>query len=153
SSYVCVAGLSATLAALTALHWITPPGVLALALGLGICFAFAGPASFALAANAVPDADMASAVSLQSAANNLPRVVGPVAARPLVANGHFEWAFAGYMLATLCAAVLIGRMRVTTYEAEFEDGGILRRLASGFVHARERRPALPALTMVATLSL
>ena len=31
--------------------------------------------------------------SLQSAANNLTRVVGPVAAAPFVANHHFEWAF------------------------------------------------------------
>jgi len=153
TSYISVAVLSAMLAALTALQWITPSGVLALALGLGTCFAFAGPASFALAANAVPDADMPSAVSLQSAANNLTRVVGPVAATPLVANGHFEWAFAGFMLATLAAAVLISRMRVTPYEAELEDGGIFARLAAGFVHARERRPALPALAMVATLSL
>jgi MFS family permease len=153
TSYALVAALSAVLATLTALHWITPVGVLVLALGFGTCFAFAGPASFALAANVVPDIDMASAVSLQSAANNLTRVLGPVAATPLVANGHFEWAFAGFMVATLIAAVLIGRMRVTPYEAEPEDGGILARLAVGFVHARERRPALPALAMVATLSL
>ncbi|TMA33289.1 MAG: MFS transporter [Deltaproteobacteria bacterium] len=153
SSYGLVAALSAALAAFTALNWITAPGLLALALALGTCFAFAGPASFALAANAVPDADMPSAVSLQSAANNLTRVVGPVAATPFVANGHFEWSFLTFMVAALCAAVLIGLMRVTPYEAEPEDGGILSRLAVGFVHARERRPALPALAMVATLSL
>jgi hypothetical protein len=38
-------------------------------------------------------------------------------------------------------------------QAELEEGGILARLAVGFVHARERKPALPALAMVATLSL
>jgi predicted MFS family arabinose efflux permease len=96
---------------------------------------------------------MPSAVSLQSAANNLTRVVGPIAAAPFLASSRFEWAFAAFMLSAFVAAVLIGAMRVARYEAEFEDGGIFRRLAVGYTHARERRPALPALAMVATLSL
>jgi MFS family permease len=153
TSYGAVAALTAALAVFTASGWVTPPIVLALALGLGTSFAFAGPASFALAANAVPADDMSSAVSLQSAANNLTRVVGPVAAAPFVANHHFEWAFTCFMVAAIVAAVLIAVMRVAPYEAEFEEGGILARLAVGFAHARERRPALPALMMVAMLSL
>ena len=153
ASYGAVAVLTATLAVFTASGWITPPIVLALGLGLGTSFAFAGPASFALAANAVPTSDMASAVSLQSAANNLTRVVGPVAAAPFVANHHFEWAFACFMIAALVSAVLIAMMHVPVYEPEFEEGGIFARLAVGFVHARERRPALSALAMVGTLSL
>jgi MFS family permease len=153
TSYGAVAVLSATLAVFTGFGWITPPIVLALGLGLGTSFAFAGPASFALAANAVPADDMPSAVSLQSAANNLTRVVGPVAAAPFVANHHFEWAFACFMIATVVAAVLIAMMQVAPYEAEPEAGGIFARLAVGFAHARERRPALPALAMVGTLSL
>ena len=93
ANYGAVAVLSAVLAVLTASRRITPPLLLALALAFGTCFSFAGPASFALAANAVPDIDMPSAVSLQSAANNLTRVVGPVVAAPLVAESHFEFAF------------------------------------------------------------
>ena len=61
TSYGCVAALTAALAVFTAGGWITPPIVLALGLGLGTSFAFAGPASFALAANAVPGHDMPSA--------------------------------------------------------------------------------------------
>ncbi len=153
TSYGAVAVLTGALAAFTAAGWITPPLVLALGLGLGTSFAFAGPASFALAANAVPDIDMPSAVSLQSAANNLTRVVGPVAAAPFVANHHFEWAFACFMLAALVSAVLIAMMPVDHYEVEHEEGGIFARLALGYEHARERKPALPALAMVAMLSL
>jgi MFS family permease len=153
TSYGSVAALTATLAVFTAFGWITPSIVLTLGLGLGTSFAFAGPASFALAANAVPAGDMPSAVSLQSAANNLTRVVGPIAAAPFVANHHFEWAFTCFMLAALVSAVLIGMMHVDPYEAEPEEGGILARLAVGFAHASERRPALPALAMVGTLSL
>jgi MFS family permease len=153
ASYAAVAVLTAALAALTATDLITTRSLLAIALALGTSFAFAGPASYALAANAVPDVDMPSAVSLQSAANNLTRVIGPVAAAPLVASSHYEWAFAGFVITAVASAVLIGMMRVTKYEPEPEDGGIFARLAVGLVHARERRPALAALAMVATLSL
>jgi predicted MFS family arabinose efflux permease len=153
TSYAAVAALTCALAMFTASGWITPPIVLALGLGLGTSFAFAGPASFALASNAVPAADMPSAVSLQSAANNLTRVVGPVAAAPFVANHHFEWAFTCFTIAALVSAVLIAMMYVAPYEIEPEEGGIFARLAAGFAHARERRPALPALAMVGTLSL
>lgn len=152
ASYGSVAACSAALATLTASAWIAPAGLLALSLLFGVSFAFAGPASFALAANAVPASEMPSAVSLQSAANNLTRVVGPVAAAPILAAGRFELAFGVFMIASTLSALLIARMAVAPYESEPEDGGILVRLATGFRHARERRPALPALAMVATLS-
>jgi len=153
ASYGVVALLSSLLAVLVGSDAITAHGLLAISLGLGTSFAFAGPASFALAANAVPASDMASAVSLQSAANNLTRVVGPMAAAPILAAGSFEWAFAAFVVSALIAAALIGAMRVAPYEAEAEEGGILARLSAGFEHARERRPALPALAVVAMLSL
>jgi MFS family permease len=151
-SYASVASCSAALAALTAIGLIAPPALLGISLLFGTSFAFAGPASCALAANSVPGADMPSAVSLQSAANNLTRVVGPVAAAPILAAGRFELAFTVFMIAATLAAFLIARMSIARYEAEPEDGGILARLATGFQHARERRPALSALSMVATLS-
>lgn len=153
SSYGSVAALSACLSALSASDRISPIGLLGLALALGVCFAFAGPASFALAANSVPDADMPSAVSLQSAANNLTRVVGPMVAAPILAASRFELAFGAFVVAASVAAALIAAMHVPPYEADAEDGGIAARLAVGLRHARERHPALPALWMVAVLSL
>ena len=152
ASYGLVALLSTALALLTATAVITPRGLLAMALGLGTCFAFAGPASFALAANAVPDADMPSAVSLQSAANNLTRVVGPMIAAPILASGRFELAFGSFVVAAVVASLLIAMMRVAPHETALEDGGIVARLAVGLRHARDRRPALAALAMVAMLS-
>jgi MFS family permease len=151
-SYAAVAACSAALAALTGSGAITPAGLLAIALLFGISFCFAGPASFALAANSVPAEDMPSAVSLQSAANNLTRVAGPVVAAPIIASGHFEFAFEVFMVAATLSAFLIARMVVAPYEADDEDGGIFARLGTGVRHARERRPALPALATVATLS-
>jgi predicted MFS family arabinose efflux permease len=127
--------------------------LLGLALLMGTCFSFLGPANMALAANAVSDDDLTSAVSLQSVLNNGTRVVGPALAAPLVISGRFEIAFAAYCVATLVAAVLTWRMRVPALLVEAEEGGILARIRSGFAHARERRPALAALYTVAWMSL
>ncbi|HIF98153.1 MAG TPA: MFS transporter [Myxococcales bacterium] len=150
--YASVVLCCGVLATATASDWLTPGRLLAIAFALGLSFAFSGPASSAIAANAVSIPDLPSAVSLQSAANNLTRVVGPLLAAPLVATSRFEWSFALYMVAAASAAILTAAMRIDRYKPEEEAGGIFARMSSGFVHARERRPALPALITVATLS-
>jgi len=153
TTYTSVSTVSAVLAVLTFREAVSPEGLLALALVLGTCFAFSMPAGMALAANAVPVSDLTSAVSLQSAANNLPRVLGPAIAAPIVATSRFELAFAGFALAAGVAALLTWLMRVAPYAADPDETGVLSRLSAGFRHARERRPALPAILTVATLTL
>lgn len=150
--YGGVAVIMLCLGALTLADRITAPWVLAFGFGLGVCFSFSGPASFAVAANTVPGADLSSAVSLQSAANNLTRVFGPALAAPLVASSHFEIAFAVFLVASLTAAFLTARMHIAAYVPEDDDGGILARLRVGLAHARDRRPALAALFTVGALS-
>jgi predicted MFS family arabinose efflux permease len=120
---------------------------------MGVSFAFSGPASLAIAANSVPHEDLASAVSLQSAANNLTRVLGPLLCAPLLATGRFEISFAIYLCAAVVAATLTFAMRIERYASDSEDGGIFARMRGGFEHARDRHPALPALSTVAMLSL
>jgi MFS family permease len=151
--YAGVATLMATFIGLTVSQTITPTLMLGAGFLLGTCFAFSGPASFAVAANTVPDADLPSAVSLQSAANNLTRVVGPALAAPVLASGRFEIAFCFFFVAALVAAFLTGRMQIASYAPDTDEGGIFARLHVGFAHARERRPALPAIGVVAALSL
>ena len=151
--YAAVSTLMLLLAVLTAMHAIGPPMTLALSFLLGTAFCFAGPASFAVAANTVPPLDLPSAVSLQSAANNLTRVLGPALAAPLLAARRFEWSFCVFGVASLTAAFLIARIRMPVYKPQYGGGGIFARLRIGFEHARERRPALPALLTVAGLSI
>jgi len=148
-----VAILTGTLALLTARGSLDARDMLLLAALLGTSFAFSGPASYALAANTVPAADLPSAVSLSSAANNLTRVLGPLIAAPLIASQHFAVAFGGYLGATLAAAVLTAAMRAAPYTPDEAEASILGRLRTGLRHARERRPAVPALFTVAALSL
>jgi MFS family permease len=150
--YAAVTVTCAVLAWLTAAGAMTAGRLLAIAGCMGVSFAFSGPANMAIAANSVPAEDLPSAVSLQSAANNLTRVVGPLLAAPLVATGRFDISFAAYLVAAATAAALTATMRIHHYAPDQEDGGIFSRIASGFHHARERRPALPGLISVGVLS-
>lgn len=150
--YASVAVLTSFLAWMTAEAALTPPLLLAIAFGMGTAFAFSGPASMAIAANSVPRKDLSSAVSLQSAANNLTRVVGPLLAAPMVATSRFEISFTVYAGAAIVAAILTAMMRIERYAPDAEEGGLFARIRSGLQHARVRQPALPALITVATLS-
>ena len=152
--YAAVVGLALVLSALTHAGRMTMPWLLGLTFLLGTAFSFSGPANMAIAANSVPREDLASAVSLQSAMNNLTRVVGPMVAGPLVATGRFDVAFGAYAIAATAAGLLVARMHLSPWERPVEEAlGLFGRIASGFAHARERRPALPALAMVGMLSI
>ncbi|MCP4039850.1 MAG: MFS transporter [bacterium] len=150
--YGAVATCSGALAMLTIFDAMTPGRMLGVAGCMGLSFAFSGPASFAIAANTVPAEDLPSAVSLQSAANNLTRVMGPFVAMPLVANGRFDLSFSAYLLAATTAGILTLMMKIDRFVPEDEESGIFSRMRNGFDHARERHPALPALSIVAVLS-
>jgi MFS family permease len=152
---LCYAGVAlacGALAVFTVRGAMTPSLLLLISCCMGIAFAFSGPSNFSIAANSVPPEDLASAVSLQSAANNLTRVVGPLLAAPFVAMGRFEISFSVYLVAAVLAGFLVAAMRVALYTPDEEETGIFSRMANGLGHARERRPALPALITVGVLS-
>jgi len=71
----------------------------------------------------------------------------------LIAAHHFDISFAIFLVLALVSAWLVVRMRPTPYIPEPGESGIMSRLRSGFEHARERRPTLPALVTVASMSL
>jgi len=150
--YLSVAICSGVLAQATADGRMNPQLLLVITAAMGLSFAFSGPASSAIAANSVPEVDLGSAVSLQSAANNLTRVAGPVLAAPFVSNGHYEISFFVYLIAAVVSAGLTAAMRITPFEPEGDDSGIWQRIRSGLDHAMERHPAAPALSTVAMLS-
>ncbi len=150
--YGLIASCCATLTWLTAMDEMTPYRMIAVAAFMGLSFAFSGPASFAIAANTVPAEDLPSAVSLQSAANNLTRVMGPFIAIPIVASGRYDISFASYLVAALVAAFLTMQMKIDRFVPGNDESGIWNRMHNGIVHAQERHPAVPALSLVAMLS-
>lgn len=153
SCYLAVAAASTALAALSAAGRLGPFWVLALAFVCGVSFAFAGPASSAVAANVVETEDLASAISLQSGANNLTRVLGPTLAAPLIATGYYAASFAIFAVASLVAAGFIYAIRVPDYEREAGGVGVWERVRTGLSHARQRYPAMQALITASVLSV
>jgi len=151
--YAALTGIAAALAWLTISGAIAVWSMLALAFLMGCCFSFSGPANAAITANSVPEADLPSAVALQSAANNLTRVGGPMLAAPLIAGGFLGLAFALFATTAAASGTLVSRIRLSPHVVERDELGIVGRMRNGLQHARERRPALPALLTVAALSL
>ena len=151
--YLAVAAVSAALALLADAGLLSPYLTMGLAFACGVGFSFSGPASSAIAANVVNEDELASAISLQSVANNLTRVVGPSLAAPLIASGRYATSFWLFAVASAVAAGFIAAINVPDYERDTEVAGIWDRLRGGLTHARERYPAMLALLTASVLSV
>jgi len=152
--YVAGATTAAALAVLTAASDAPPLwAIYLLALALGGSFSFIGPSAGALVVNSVHPDDVASAISMQAAVQNMTRVAGPILAAGIIASGRFHLGFAGFALATSTAALLMTRVKVAPHEIVPDSLGVFGRMAVGFRHARERTPAVLAITTVAMASV
>ena len=145
--------LALAMAVLAFTDGLTPDVMLPFAFGLGTIFAFNGPANHAVVANSVPAPDLASAISMQSVAGNLSRVVGPALAAPLLALWSEGAAFAAYAVTSFTAALLLRRVVLSPFRPERDAGRFWMRLRGGFDHARERPPTLLALSVLCMSSL
>ena len=153
TGYIVIVGLTGALAALTLSDRVTPGSIIPFALALGTVFAFNAPASQSIVANAVPTADLPSAVSLQAASAQLARVTGPTLAAPLLALWNEGAAFAIYSVASVIVAWRLRGLHLSPYTPEKDAGGFWSRLRGGIDHARERPPAVAALSMLCMSSL
>lgn len=153
TSYSLMFLLMAVLAIVSLAGHLRPVTLLPFAFGIGAIFSFNAPASQAIVAHSVPPLDLPSAISLQSGGAQMARVVGPTLAAPLLALWGESAAFAAYGVASLIVVVLLSRLRFSTYEPEHDAASFFRRLRRGFDHARERPPALAALSVLAMSSL
>jgi predicted MFS family arabinose efflux permease len=153
TTFSCLAVLMSVLAAVTLTGHASPPVLLPFAFGVGTLFSFNAPASQAIVANAVPVLDLPSAISLQSAGQNLARVVGPTVAAPIVALWNEGVAFVVYACACVIVVLLLRRLHLSSYTPEHDDGHFWTRVRRGLEHARERPPAVAALSVLAMSSL
>ncbi|GAA2585976.1 MFS transporter [Dactylosporangium fulvum] len=129
------------------------PLIYGFAFGLGTLLAIGAPSAQAIVAGAVPPADLASAVGLQSASLNVARVVGPVLATPLLVVWGAAPVFAVYAATSLLAATIIRRLRLAPQPLLKGGERTWRRIRQGLAHVRERPPALQVLVMVAVTSM
>lgn len=141
------------LAVMTLAGGASPGRLLPFAFAVGTIFSFNAPASQAIVARSVPTLDLPSAISLQSGGAQLARVVGPTVAAPLLALWNEGAAFAAYAVASVIVVIMLSRLHLSAYEPEHDEAGFFARLRRGFDHARERPPALAALSVLAMSSL
>lgn len=148
-----VSAVSCGLAAVALAELARPVALLAFAAAFGSVYAFMAPAGQAVVANAVPAVDLASAVSLQSAGTNVARVAGPALAAPVLAAWGSGAAFVLYAVVNVFMLAVLVRLRLEPQPASGETGSVWARFRLGLDHARERHPALPALTTMAVFSV
>lgn len=132
---------------------MSTPAVLVLSFLAGCVITVVSPASQSLIAAVVPAEDLASAVPLQSAGLNLARITGPALVGPVLLVGGSASAFGLYAVLSLGAAALAGRLGPARPARSPAAETVRRQLAAGIHHVRERRPALPALGVVAATSV
>ena len=153
-SYCASAASAGGLALLTGINGAAPLwAIYALAFTLGTTFSLLGPSAGALVVNSVSSDAVQSAISLQAAAQNLTRVVGPIMAVEVISSGRFHLGFTGFAVASALAGLMITRAAIDAHDVAADDSGVLGRIRDGLRHARERRPALLAIITTATASV
>jgi MFS family permease len=120
---------------------------------VGSLFAFMAPAAQSATANAVPNADLTSAVSLESAGTNISRIAGPALAAPILAAWGAGWSFAVYAACNGLMLLALAPIRLRTRLDDTETGSPWERWKHGLQHARERPPALAALLTMTVFSM
>ena len=124
----------------------------AFAFVFGVGLSFNAPANQAAVANSVPDADLRSAVSLNSIGLNLARIGGPALAGPIILAWGAGASFGLWALVSVVAAVGISMITFTPYEPEADSLSVMRRMVQGLNHVREQPPAILALVLVAVIT-
>lgn len=151
------AGLLAVTAVLLAAFALMSTGtVMVLSFLTGCVVTVVSPASQALIATVVPTEDLSSAVPLQSAGINLARITGPALVGPVLLVSGSAGAFGVYAAVSLAAAAVAGRLRARVRTQPPPAGpreSIRQQLVAGIKYVRHRRPALPALGIVAATSV
>jgi len=137
-------GQAAVLFALTASGHITIGLLVALTAFQGVIVAFNQPARLALVPSLVAEADLASAVAINSIVFNLARFIGPVLAGLAIVWSGVSAAFAANALSYVAFLVALARIRVAPTVAEPAKQRSSSPPTCGKVSATPRRtPGLP----------
>lgn len=153
TSQLSIAAAASVLALVTFLELLSPALLFALAFALGSGITFNGPANQAITANAVPARDLPSAISLNAAAMNLSRALGPGLAAPVLLRWGAAPGFLTYAVTALITALLLRRVRIETAPPPDNKPGWLARLREGFDYAHARKPTLAILGLVAVTAV
>jgi predicted MFS family arabinose efflux permease len=140
----------------TLLFWLTATGhmtielLVALTAFQGIVVAFNQPARLALVPSLVPQADLATAVAINSVVFNLARFIGPACAGPAIVWSGVSAAFAANALSYLPFLAALACIRIKPWEAApARQRSMLADLAEG-VRYTASHPSIAALLVLLT---
>lgn len=145
--------LAASLGIMVFVHLESPGVLVAFGFAMGTMFAFMAPAQQAATANSVPPSDLTSAISIQSAGNNLARIGGPALAVPILVVWGAEWAFVIYAISNWAVLLTLLPIRLTSQLSTSESGSTWNRWKQGLIYARSRPPAVAALALMGIFSI
>ena len=145
---ICIAGELVCAAGLAALVWLdamTLVPLFVVAIILGVCRAFAGPALGSIAPNLVPPALLPSAIALNSIAWQAGSVVGPLlgGAAYAIARSH-PYEASALLYAVALAAMLMIR---PIARGNAGDSHPLRAVIEGLAYVRDNKIVLGAITL------
>jgi MFS family permease len=147
-------GLIATALGLVVFANLESPEVLVIfGFFMGTMFAFMAPAQQAATANSVPASDLTSAISIQSAGNNLARIGGPGLAVPILVLWGPGWAFIIYAISNLLMLLTLLPIHLSSHLSTSETGSTWHRWKQGLIYARSRPPAVAALVLMGIFSI
>ncbi len=152
-TYAALMAVSALQVTLVIADAITPMILLVTSFIVGLIMAVLAPVVQAVTANTVQNQYLPSAISLQAMASNGSRVLGPALAAPLVSNNLFEISWSLYGICAGLALVAAAGITLFPYQPDEDTVPILQRLLAGVSHAREKKPASNALTLVGVISI
>ena len=153
ATYMGLMGVSSLQVILVASNAISPVILLVTSFIVGLIMALLAPVVQAVTANTVQSQYLPSAISLQAMASNASRVLGPALAAPLVSNNLFEISWSLYGICAGLALVAAAGITLFPYQPDQDSVPVLHRLLDGVLHAREKKPAGSALTLVGVMSI
>lgn len=145
---VAIVILAAILAACAIYDVLTLPLLLALTLAGGIVGAFEQPARLALIVSLVAPRDVPAAIGFNSLSFNVARILGPMAAGPLIVVFGLWSAFAVKAAASALFLVALSMLRpVTAQTRASRAGSVVAEIVDGVTYLY-RQPGLFAVLMV-----
>jgi MFS family permease len=137
---LAVTAISIVFAAVVAMHWATPPVLLATAFCLGGSGALAAPAWLVITPMLVPKHDLDSAIAINNASYNVSRAVAPAFAGLAIATFSIAvpfWCFCAGNIAVLAALIWWRAPRRTRETLPAER--LVSALRAGLRYARNNR--------------
>ena len=146
ASQFSLASLAVTIAALVVTDLVQVWHLYVTAVLTGVCFSANGPSRHTLAFDLVTERELASAIALNSIAQNLMRVAGPAVSGVLIGTVGVEGAYILQAAACVLSMGMLSRLRPVVARRPLVRENIFASIRDGLAYVRRDQPLLLLLT-------